>query len=196
LFEDKPRASRGVPNLNAGTDVPLSFTAFGRVIKAPAMRVIVYSVAGRIGIDFLTIYIYSVFWNYVLLRRASHMGLMTLIDKVKSHPDYANVGMILCHNGVVRGTSGDGRRVSGLTLTVDGEALNAILAEQRQRTGIVEILVQIRHGSLKVGDDVMFIVVAGDFRDHVIPVLEDTLNAIKKRVTHKVEHFLQSGVLE
>jgi molybdopterin synthase catalytic subunit len=86
--------------------------------------------------------------------------------------------------------------VSGLTLTVDGEALNAILAEQRQRTGIVEILVQIRHGSLKVGDDVMFIVVAGDFRDHVIPVLEDTLNAIKKRVTHKVEHFLQSGVLE
>jgi hypothetical protein len=43
LFEGKSRASRGVPNLNVGTDVPLSFTAFGRVIKPPAMRVVVYS---------------------------------------------------------------------------------------------------------------------------------------------------------
>ena len=98
--------------------------------------------------------------------------------------------MILCHSGVVRGTSRDGRRVSGLTLTVDSEALNAIIAEQRQRRGIVDILVEIHRGSLKVGDDVMFIVVAGDLRDHVIPVLADTLDAIKKRVTQKTEHFL------
>ncbi|UCG80281.1 MAG: molybdenum cofactor biosynthesis protein MoaE [Desulfobacterales bacterium] len=118
------------------------------------------------------------------------MGLTTLIETLKSHPDYTQVGMILCHNGIVRGTSRDGRPVSGLTLTVDHEALDAILSEQRQRSGIVEILVEIREGSLRVGDDVMFIVVAGDLRDHVIPVLEDTLNAIKKRVTHKVEHFV------
>lgn len=118
------------------------------------------------------------------------MGLSALIDRVKSHPDYAQVGMILCHNGVVRGASRDGRPVSGLTLTVDREALNAILAEQRERLGIVEILVEIREGLLKVGDDVMFIVVAGDLRDRVIPVLVDTLNAIKRQVTHKIEHFV------
>ena len=118
------------------------------------------------------------------------MGLTALINRIKSHPDYAKAGMILCHNGVVRGTSRDGRRVSGLTLTVNREALEDILSEQRQRPGIVDILVEIREGSLKVGDDVMFIVVAGDLRDRVIPVLEDTLNAIKERVTHKTEHFL------
>ncbi|MEE9566313.1 MAG: molybdenum cofactor biosynthesis protein MoaE, partial [Desulfobacteria bacterium] len=137
-----------------------------------------------------------IFWNYMISKGESHMELNTLIDRVKSHPDYANVGMILCHNGVVRGTSRDGRRVSGLTLTVDREALDAILAEQRQRPGIIEVLVEISDGSLKVGDHVMFIVVAGDFRDHVIPVLEDTLNAIKKRVTQKTEHFIESGVME
>jgi molybdopterin synthase catalytic subunit len=118
------------------------------------------------------------------------MQLTALIDRIKSYPDYAKVGMILCHNGVVRGTSRDGRPVSGLTVTVDREALDSILAEQKQRPGIVDILVEIREGSLKVGDDVMFIVVAGDLRDHVIPVLEDTLNAIKKRVTRKTEHFM------
>jgi len=124
------------------------------------------------------------------IEKENHMELRALIDRIKSHPDYAKVGMILCHNGVVRGTSRDGRRVSGLTLTVDRVALDAILAEQRQRPGIVDIRVEIREGSLKVGDDVMFIVVAGDLRDHVIPVLEDTLNAIKKRVTRKTEHFV------
>ena len=118
------------------------------------------------------------------------MQLTGLIDRIKSHPDYAKVGMILCHNGVVRGTSRDGRPVSGLTVTVDREALEDILAQQKQRPGIVDILVEVRGGSLKVGDDVMFIVVAGDLRDHVIPVLEDTLNAIKKRVTRKKEHFI------
>jgi molybdopterin synthase catalytic subunit len=118
------------------------------------------------------------------------MGLTALIDRVKSHPDYAKVGMILCHNGVVRETSRDGRRVSGLTVTVDRDALDAILAEQSQRPGIVDILVEIREGLLKVGDEVMFIVVAGDLRGHVIPVLEDTLNAVKKQVTHKTEHFI------
>ena len=118
------------------------------------------------------------------------MELTALIDGIKSHPDYAKVGMILCHNGVVRGTSRDGRPVSGLTVTVDREALDDILAEQKQRPGIVDILVEIQGGSLIVGDDVMFIVVAGDLRDHVIPVLADTLNAIKKRVTRKTEHFI------
>ncbi|MDY6953872.1 MAG: molybdenum cofactor biosynthesis protein MoaE, partial [Thermodesulfobacteriota bacterium] len=68
--------------------------------------------------------------------------------------------------------------------------LEAILSEQRKRPGIVEVLVEIQEGSLKVGDEVMFIVVAGDLRDHVIPVLADTLNAIKKGVTQKTEHFL------
>jgi molybdopterin synthase catalytic subunit len=98
--------------------------------------------------------------------------------------------MILCHNGVVRGTSRDGRPVSGLAVTVDREALEDILAQQKQRPGIVDILVEVRGGSLKVGDDIMFIVVAGDLREHVIPVLEDTLNAIKKLVTRKTEHFI------
>lgn len=118
------------------------------------------------------------------------MQLAALIDKIKAHPDYHKVGMILCHVGVVRGTSRDGRPVSGLDLTVDNKNLESILAEQKKRPGIVEILVRIQKGPLKVGDEVMFIVVAGDLRDHVIPVLEDTLNAIKKGVTCKREHFI------
>ena len=118
------------------------------------------------------------------------MEITPLIQKVKAHPQSAKVGMMLCHVGVVRGTSRNGRPVSGLDLTVDRQALESILAEQKKRPGIVEILAQVQEGSLKVGDEMMLIVVAGDLRDHIIPVLADTLNAIKKRVTRKTEHFI------
>jgi molybdopterin synthase catalytic subunit len=118
------------------------------------------------------------------------MNLGGLLERIKGHPEYSKVGMMLCHVGVVRGTSRDGRPVSGLDLSVDRRALKSILSEQRKRPGIVEVLVDVQEGPLAVGDEVMHIVVAGDIRDRVIPVLEDTLNAIKKRVTHKTEHFL------
>lgn len=118
------------------------------------------------------------------------MDLAALIDAVRAHPDFSGVGMILCHVGVVRGTSRDGRPVSGLDLTVDPHALETILVEQRGKPGIVEVLVEIQEGRLQVGDVVMHLVVAGDIRDRVIPVLEDTINAVKKQVTRKTEHFI------
>ncbi len=118
------------------------------------------------------------------------MNLTRLIDSIKNHPDYDKVGMILCHNGVVRCTSRDGRSVSGLTITVDHEKLQQIIDEQKRRPGIVEILTDIAEGELSVGDDLMHLVVAGDIRDHVITTLSDTLNAIKANVTKKREFFV------
>jgi molybdopterin synthase catalytic subunit len=118
------------------------------------------------------------------------MGLIQLIDKIKKHPDYHQAGMILCHNGVVRSTSRDGRNVSGLTITVDHEKLKRVIEKNKTKPGIIEILVEIAENrNLFVGDDVMFIVVAGDIREHVISVMNDTLNAIKKTVTKKTQFF-------
>ena len=118
------------------------------------------------------------------------MNLTHLIDIIKKHPDYEKAGMILCHNGVVRSTSRDGRKVSGLTVTVDQEKLQKVIGEHKKRSGIIEILVEITDNkNLSVGDDVMLLVVAGDIRDNVIPTLSDTLNAIKTTVTSKTEFF-------
>jgi len=113
-----------------------------------------------------------------------------LISKVKANPAYDQVGMILCHNGVVRGTSRDGRQVTGLRVAVDRERLAQVLDEQRNHAGIVDIQVDIAADTdLSVGDDVMLLVVAGDIRENVIEALTDTLNAIKSTVTAKTEFF-------
>jgi molybdopterin synthase catalytic subunit len=119
------------------------------------------------------------------------MDLTHMIDTIKNHPAYRRAGMILCHNGVVRDTSRDGRKVSGLTLSVDHEKLRQVVETYKKKPGIVEILVEIAENrNLAVGDDVMLLVVAGDIRENVIAVLSDTLNAIKTTVTQKTEFFV------
>ena len=119
------------------------------------------------------------------------MNINEMIETIKKHSDYHKVGMILCHNGVVRGSSRDGRKVSGLRVAADHEKLSRIVSEHKQRPGIVEILVHINENKdLALGDDVMYLAVAGDIRDNVIAVLNDTLNAIKTSVTQKTEFFV------
>ncbi|MEN8244889.1 MAG: molybdenum cofactor biosynthesis protein MoaE [Thermodesulfobacteriota bacterium] len=118
------------------------------------------------------------------------MKLEQLIKKVKQHPDYHRAGMILAHNGVVRQTSRDGRQVTGLRVAVDHKKLEEIVARKKETPGIVEILVEIfADQDLAVGDDVMFLVVAGDIRETVLKVLGETLNAIKTTVTQKTEFY-------
>jgi len=118
------------------------------------------------------------------------MDISKIIDAVKRHPDFDKVGMILCHNGVVRATSRDGRGVSGLRVSVDHRKLDQIVSEQKQQPGIVDIRVEIAEDrDLMIGDDVMLLLVAGDIRENVIAALTDTLNQIKTTVTEKTEYF-------
>jgi molybdopterin synthase catalytic subunit len=118
------------------------------------------------------------------------MDINKMIQEIKNHPDFDKVGMVLCHNGVVRSTSRDGRKVSGLRVSVDHQKLDHILFEQKQKPGILDIRVEIAENrELEVGDDVMLLLVAGDIRENVIAVLTDTLNLIKTTVTNKTEYY-------
>jgi len=116
------------------------------------------------------------------------MDINALIQKIKARKDYSKVGMILCHYGVVRGTSRDGTPVSRIDVRADFDAIQAVVDEQKKRPGIIDILVEVNEGELNVGDDLLAIVVAGDIRDNVIPVLIDTLNAVKAGGTKKKEY--------
>ncbi len=118
------------------------------------------------------------------------MDLPTMINQMKQHPEFGKAGMVLYHNGVVRSFSRDGRDVTGLEVTVDQDRLDEILAEAKAKPGIVEVLVYINADKpLMVGDDVMFLAVAGDIRENVIETLSHTLNRIKSEVTSKTQFF-------
>lgn len=118
------------------------------------------------------------------------MDINKMIDQVKSLPNYPGVGMILCHKGVVRSTTREGREVTGLRVSVDQEGLDRLISEQKNQPGIVEVLVEIRADQdLAVGQDIMAIVVAGDIRERVIETLTNTLEQVKTKITTKQQFF-------
>lgn len=119
------------------------------------------------------------------------IDIAEMMKRIRRNPDFHQAGMILCHNGVVRATRRDGQAVSGLSIRVDHQRLEQILTEQRSRTGIIDIQVEIAENRfLDVGEDIMLLAVAGDVRERVIAVLSDTLDAIKTEATEKIQYDL------
>lgn len=118
--------------------------------------------------------------------------LNDLVEKIKKEVDFRKVGMIACHNGVARGTSRSGEPAEYLDIDVDSAAWEHVLEEMRAEPGIAAVEAYLFTGRRNVGDDVMFIAVAGDIRENVLPVLEKTLNRLKKEAVKKREKLLTS----
>lgn len=117
------------------------------------------------------------------------MDMNKAIESLKAHPDYARMGMIASHLGVVRGTSLNGRKVTGIDVRFDREAVNRIIEEARDMPGIIAVVVETFEGRLCVGDDIMAVIVGGDTREHVFPALVTTVDRIKTAGTKKKEFF-------
>jgi molybdopterin synthase catalytic subunit len=109
------------------------------------------------------------------------------IEEVKQKAKPEELGMILIHNGLVRGTSKTGRPVQGMKLSYDQKKLDAVIPLFRQKPGIVEIKAWINTGHLKIGDSIMLLLVAGRFRTDVLPVLEELLSVIKREIVTEEE---------
>jgi molybdopterin synthase catalytic subunit len=108
-------------------------------------------------------------------------------EEIKKTAEPEGLGMILMHNGIVRGTSKQGEPVKRMNLSYDADRLANLVAEQKKREGIVDIRVWINSGELKIGDDIMLLLVAGRFRTDVLPVFEFVLSTIKKEIVTERE---------
>jgi len=109
------------------------------------------------------------------------------LQDVKREYRDKELGMILVHNGIVRATSKDGKKVRGMNLSCDTEKLDALIRECQKKAGITAIRVWINKGKLMVGDDIMYVLVAGRFRTDVLPVLGDLVYRLKNEVIKETE---------
>ena len=109
------------------------------------------------------------------------------ICDVKAQPDSAAIGMILAHQGIVRGTSRSGELVRGMVLHGNRERLEDVLAEARTWPGVFAVRAWVNEGSLSVGDDIMKVLVAGDIRDNVFAALQRLVSLIKSEVLSESE---------
>ena len=117
------------------------------------------------------------------------MDISRTVQALKNEPGFCeNVGMLLIHNGVVRAWSRKDRSpVSRIQVSPDYVRIEEIRRQYEKRPGIFRIIVQANEGMLKPGDDLLFIIVAGDIRENVKPVLADILDDLKSQAITKQE---------
>jgi len=109
------------------------------------------------------------------------------IKEIKKECPADRLGMILVHNGIVRATAKDGGQVGAMNLSFDKKKLAAAVDEFKKKDGIVEIRAWINEGHLKIGDDIMFVCVAGRFRKDVLPVFQELITMIKTEIVSEEE---------
>ena len=119
------------------------------------------------------------------------MDLNKALKELKQRPGFTeHVGMMPIHNGVVRGWSRKGHEsVSSVHVTPDREKMRAICEEMEKRPGIFAILADAEEGELRPGDDVLFLVVAGDIRENVKATFAELLDRIKAEAVVKQENL-------
>ncbi len=109
------------------------------------------------------------------------------IKEIKKEAPADRLGMILSHNGIVRATAKDGGKVGSMNLSYDKAKLAAAVREYKKKEGIVDIRVWINEGHLKIGDDIMYVCVAGRFRKDVLPVFQELITMIKTEIVREEE---------
>ena len=109
------------------------------------------------------------------------------IKEIKKECPPDMLGMILVHNGIVRATSKKGEHVGAMRLSYDQAALDEVVSRFASMEGIVDIRAWINKGLLKVGDDIMYVCVAGRFRKDVLPVFQELITMIKTEIVREEE---------
>ena len=116
------------------------------------------------------------------------------LREAKAAPDANKVGMYLIHNGVVRATArslvrqGDSqaRPVIGMQFSSDREKVRQAIQDAEKLEGVYFIRVWINEGNLRVGDDIMQVLIGADIRPHAVQALEKLVGMIKTNcVTEK-----------
>jgi len=119
------------------------------------------------------------------------------IDNIKKEPNYPKAGAIGLFIGVVRGETLESEKetVEGLTIEAYEEKADQVLAkisaELSKKPGIVNIQIHHLLGEFKVGDDLVYVAIAGAHRTDIFPVLREAVERYKSEVpVFKKEHII------
>ncbi|HQA49279.1 MAG: molybdenum cofactor biosynthesis protein MoaE [Syntrophomonadaceae bacterium] len=117
------------------------------------------------------------------------------LKEAKAHKRAARIGMFLIHNGVVRETPkaqvrqghDDGSVVKGMEFSYDAAKVDEVIAQTYNMEGIFHVKMWLNEGHLEVGDDIMYVLIGGDIRPHVIDAMQFLVGKIKNECVTEIE---------
>ncbi|MDO4814988.1 MAG: molybdenum cofactor biosynthesis protein MoaE [Bacillota bacterium] len=119
------------------------------------------------------------------------------LKEAKAQAAAAGCGMFLVHNGVVRESARalvregaeNTKPVKGMLFGYDEEKVAAAVKEAEALEGIACARVWLNEGELRVGDDIMYVLVGGDIRPRVIDALQFLVGKIKNECVSETELY-------
>ena len=106
-------------------------------------------------------------------------------------------GMYLFHIGTVREDAKAKVRfddentlpVVAMNFDYDGEKVNKAIEETYAKEGIYYVRVWLGKGKLKVGDEIMYVLIGGDIRPHIVDALDFLVSKLKNECVKEEELF-------
>ena len=119
------------------------------------------------------------------------------LAEAKAAPEAENCGMYLTHCGTVRRSAKakvrlgetDTRNVTGMRFSYDAEKVARAVDATRAMDGIFIVRVWLNEGVLRLGDDIMFVLIGGDIRPHVVDALQFLVGSIKSECVVEEEIY-------
>ncbi len=119
------------------------------------------------------------------------------LREAKQHESAPKIGMYLTHNGIVRKSARakvrqgqeDTKDVSQMQFSYDQTKVEKVVQETYQLDGIYYIRIWLNEGLLQVGDDIMYVLIGGDIRPHVVDALQYLVGRIKNECVTETEIF-------
>jgi molybdopterin synthase catalytic subunit len=123
-------------------------------------------------------------------------NLQNLMESIKKNKDFSETGAIGLFIGVARGESNEGQKVQKLTLEAYEEKANEVLEkicdDLNQKQGIVDVQIHHLLGEFEVGDDLVYVSVAGSHRPEVFSVLREAV----ERYKHEAPVFKKEQIVD
>lgn len=119
------------------------------------------------------------------------------LKEAKAHESAPLIGMYLTHNGIVRRSAKakvrqgeeNTKPVAAMDFSYDSARVEAAIEETLQMDGIYYLKVWLNEGRLRVGDDIMYVLIGGDIRPHVVEALDYLLDRIKGECVKETEIY-------
>ena len=129
------------------------------------------------------------------MRQLTPPSMDAWLAEAKAHESAPKIGMYLTHNGIVRQSARakvrlgaqDTKPVTGMYFSYDQEKVDTVIAETYNLEGIYYIRVWLNQGELSVGDDIMYVLIGGDIRPHVVDALQYLVGRIKSECVTEEE---------
>lgn len=133
------------------------------------------------------------------IHRKNQISIERILADLHANPDLRKAGAILSFIGIVRGETHDGDKVDYLQYEAYEEkavgVMETIRAETLRKDGIIDVHIHhiVDTVNLEIGDEVLYVVVAGKSRKNVFDVLRETVERVKSEVPIYKKERLTEG---